>query len=45
MNKQQIQKLESMKRKVACPLSDCGQYFTFTINEFVLALADEAKRI
>jgi hypothetical protein len=45
MNKQQIQKLENIKKKVACPLSDCGQHFTFTINEFVLALAEETKRI
>ena len=45
MNEKQLQKLENMKKKVACPLSGCGEHFVFTINENVLALADETKRI
>lgn len=34
-----------MKKKVGCILADCGKYFTFTISEDVLALADDKKRI
>ena len=45
MNKQYLKKQESMKKKVGCILADCGKYFTFTINEHVLALADDKNRI
>lgn len=45
MNKTQIKKLEAMKKKVGCPLTDCGKYFTFTINENTLLSSDESKRV
>ena len=45
MNKQYLKKQESMKKKVGCILADCGKYFTFTINEHVLALGDDNKKI
>ena len=34
-----------MKKKVGCILTDCGQHFTFTISDNVLALADDRKKI
>ena len=33
MNKSQLKKQETMIKRVGCRLRDCGQYFTFTINE------------
>lgn len=45
MNKNLTKKQEALKKKVGCPLTDCGKYFTFVIEQNVLALADIKKRI
>lgn len=45
MNQQELKQQASIKRKVDCILADCGQYFTFTISEHVLALSEQNKRI
>ena len=45
MNSQYIKKQENMKKKVGCIHADCGKHFTFTVNENVLALGNDRKKI
>lgn len=45
MNQRELKQQATIKKKVACILTDCGQYFTFAISEQVLALSDQNKRI
>jgi hypothetical protein len=45
MNSQYIKKQENMKKKVGCIHTDCGKHFTFTVNENVLALGNDRKKI
>jgi hypothetical protein len=45
MNQKELKKQATIKKKVGCSLTDCGQYFTFTISEHVLALSEQNKRI
>ncbi len=45
MNQRELKLQTTIKKKVNCSLTDCGQYFTFTINEQVLAQSDQNKRI
>lgn len=45
MNQQELKKQATIKKRVGCSLTDCGQYFTFTISEHVLALSDHNKRL
>ncbi len=45
MNQRENKQLATIRKKVNCSLTDCGQFFTFTISEQVLALSDQNKRI
>ncbi len=45
MNQRELKLQTTIKKKVNCSLTDCGQHFTFTISEQVLALSDQNKRI
>ena len=45
MNNQQVKKIANMNKKVGCILTDCGQHFTFAINENTLALGDNNKKM
>jgi hypothetical protein len=45
MNQRELKQQATIKKKVGCSLTDCGQYFTFTISEHLLAQSDQNKRI
>jgi hypothetical protein len=44
MNQRELKQQATLKKKVGCILTDCGQFFTFTISEHVLALSEQNKR-
>jgi hypothetical protein len=44
MNQRELKQQATLKKKVGCILTDCGQFFTFTISEQVLALSEQNKR-
>mgnify|MGYP000524029966 CR=1 FL=1 len=45
MNQRELKLQATIKKKVGCSLTDCGQYFTFTISEQLLAQSDQKTKI
>jgi hypothetical protein len=45
MNQRELKQQATIRKKVNCSLTDCGQYFTFEISEQSLSQSDQNKRI
>lgn len=45
MSKQELKQLENLRKKIGCPLNDCGQHIKFITNGDIAALHDSKKVI
>lgn len=45
MNKQLLKKQESIKKKISCAFTDCGQHYTFTALEHEVSIVHNRKKI